>query len=151
TVVTVKEGSPFVCGVRRPVLVVPAELLTALSDSEKRYVLLHELAHIRRRDLAWGWIGELARALYFFHPLAHWLSYRLRLERELACDQWALGISGKDPAEYAATLVRVVAHGMRPALLRPAAASAAGHPQLSTFWKRRLAMLPSLNRTALRP
>lgn len=151
TLVMARECSPFVCGVRRPVLVVPGELWPVLSSAERRFILLHELAHIRRRDLAWGWIGELVRALYFFHPVAHWLSYRLRLERELACDQWALGISGQGPAEYAATLLRVVAHGMKPSLLQPAAMSAGGHPQLSTFWKRRLAMLPSLSHSALRP
>ena len=150
-VVAITEHSPFVCGIRHPVLVIPAELVTILGVSQRQQVLLHELAHLRRHDLVWGWIGQCVRSLYFFHPAAHWLAYRLRLESELACDQWAMGISGQGPAEYASTLLSVMAHGPKASRMTAAAASAAGHPQLSTFWKRRLAMLPSLNRAALRP
>ena len=53
----------------------------------------------------------MARTVYFFHPLVWWVGYRLRLERELACDQLAMARSGHPPADYAQTLVEVVSHG----------------------------------------
>jgi beta-lactamase regulating signal transducer with metallopeptidase domain len=87
-------------------------------------VLLHELAHVKRRDLLWGWLPEIARLLYWFHPVIHWVYYRLRLERELACDQLAMALSGQSAAGYAETLVRVVSHASQPALFQTAAASA---------------------------
>jgi beta-lactamase regulating signal transducer with metallopeptidase domain len=123
-VLTEVDCSPFVCGIRRAVLVLPRGLRATLSASELNHVLLHELAHVRRLDLVWGWIGELARMVYFFHPVVHWIAYRLRLERELACDQLAMATSGQGAAEYAATLVRVVSQSSEPSVFKTAAASA---------------------------
>jgi hypothetical protein len=60
-------GSPFVCGLRRPVLVLPRALVDSVGPDSLRPVLLHELAHLQRRDLLWGWIPALARLLYFFN------------------------------------------------------------------------------------
>jgi beta-lactamase regulating signal transducer with metallopeptidase domain len=100
--------SPFVCGMFRPTLVLSEALGSSLSETQLRQVLLHELAHIRRRDLLWGWIPQAARMLWFFHPAVHWAVYRLRLERELACDQLAMTHSGRTAADYAQTLVEVV-------------------------------------------
>jgi beta-lactamase regulating signal transducer with metallopeptidase domain len=85
-------------------------------------IVAHELAHVKRRDLAWGWIPEIARTVYFFHPVAHWASNRVRLERELTCDQWAIADSGRSPAEYADTLVRVLASATSPGICRASAA-----------------------------
>jgi beta-lactamase regulating signal transducer with metallopeptidase domain len=124
TVLTEVDCSPFVCGIRRAVLVLPRQLTATLSDTELNHVLLHELAHVRRLDLVWGWIGELARMVYFFHPAVHWITYRIRLERELACDQLAMATSGQGAAEYAATLVRVVSQSSEPSVFRTSAASA---------------------------
>ncbi len=107
----------LVCGLRRPVVVMPAGLPGSLDRSQLRQALLHELAHLKRRDLFWGWIMEIARIVYCFHPLVYWLGYRLHLERELACDQLAMALSGGTPAEYTQTLIEVVSHGSLPAAL----------------------------------
>jgi len=119
------EGSPFVCGLLRPVLVLPRGMLPVLDAGQWRQVVLHELAHLKRRDLAWGWIPEIARLLYFFHPVAHWACFRIRLERELACDQLAMALSGRGAADYALVLVEVVSHASLPPALKAAAASLA--------------------------
>lgn len=119
-----RDCSPFVCGIRRPVVVLPRSIIAALSPNEMRLVLLHELAHVRRRDLVWSWIGEIARVVYFFHPIVHWVGSRLHLERELACDKLALAHSAGDAGEYAATLVRVVTRSSEPAIFKTAAVSA---------------------------
>lgn len=111
--------SPFVCGAWRPVLMLPEALAESLNPLQLQQVLLHELAHIRRHDLVWGWIPELVRVVWFFHPVVHWVGYRLRLERELACDQLAMALSGKDAAGYADTLVHVASHASQPTLPGP--------------------------------
>lgn len=136
-------GSPFVYGLLRPVLVLPCGLLADLNPNHWREVVLHELAHLKRRDLWWGWLPALARTVYFFHPVAHWVWFRIRLERELACDQLAMTHAGRSAADYAEVLVRVVSHASMPALL--ATSSLEG---LSTFWKRRLTMLLSTSRSS---
>ncbi len=100
--------SPFVCGLWRPRLIVPQELINSFTAEQLELVLLHELAHIRRRDLILGWIPEFGKILFFFHPVVHFLGVQVRFERELACDQLAMVSSGRDAATYADTLVRVV-------------------------------------------
>jgi beta-lactamase regulating signal transducer with metallopeptidase domain len=114
------DCSPFVCGLFRPRLVLPQTLAGQLDTGRLRQVLVHELAHIRRRDLLWGWITETARLVFFFNPVAHWVYFRVCLERELACDQTAMALCGQDPADYAETLVQVVSHVSLPGPLRMA-------------------------------
>jgi beta-lactamase regulating signal transducer with metallopeptidase domain len=63
-------------------------------------------------------------SLYFFHPAAHYIVYRARLERELACDQAAMVLTGLAAAGYATTLVDVVSRSSAPPALRAALASA---------------------------
>jgi beta-lactamase regulating signal transducer with metallopeptidase domain len=109
--VSVADDCPmFVCGWRRPQLVLPERLLATLDPVAVRQVILHELAHVKRHDLFWGWPVEIARIVYFFHPLVYWVSHQLRLERELCCDQLAMAYSGQPAADYARTLVQVVRH-----------------------------------------
>jgi beta-lactamase regulating signal transducer with metallopeptidase domain len=119
-------SSPFVCGILQPALVVPRELVATLARADLEQVVAHELAHVARRDLVWGWIPEIARVLYFFHPVAHVACQRIRLERELACDQQAMLTSGRRPGEYAETLVRVLGIASRPSMLGAAAANLSG-------------------------
>jgi beta-lactamase regulating signal transducer with metallopeptidase domain/Tol biopolymer transport system component len=136
-------GSPFVYGLWRPVLVLPRELMTELDPEQWRDILLHELGHLKRHDLWWGWLPTLARFVYFFHPLVHWVCFRIRLERELACDQLAMRLGGRSPAEYARILVQVVS-----LTCVPSALTGSSLQGLSTFWKRRLTMLRCTSRSS---
>lgn len=103
-----QDISPFVCGMWHTRLVMPRAVPESFAPEQLDLVLLHELAHVRRRDLIWGWIPEIGRVLFFFHPLVHVVCNQIRFERELACDQLAMLSSGRDAATYAETLVRVV-------------------------------------------
>ena len=122
-VLTNVDCSPFVCGMYRPVLVLPHSLTKSLHKTQLRQVLLHELAHVKRRDLLWSWLPEITRIFYFFHPVVYYVNYRIRLERELSCDQLAMARSGASAADYADTLVKVVTHSSEPAALKAAADS----------------------------
>jgi bla regulator protein BlaR1 len=102
--------SPFACGIVRPRIVLPRTLLAELTTAELRQTLSHELAHIARADLAWIWPGQLARIAYFFNPFVHFVANQIRLERELACDQWVVSRAGHEPNEYMQTLIHIVSH-----------------------------------------
>jgi HEAT repeat protein/beta-lactamase regulating signal transducer with metallopeptidase domain len=112
---------PFTCGLVRPALVVPASAL-AWDDERIHVVLLHELAHVVRRDCLLQAISHIVCALYWFNPLA-WLGARqLRAERERACDDLVLA-SGTASAAYAQHLLDIARAATVDA--RPRLASAA--------------------------
>jgi len=76
------------------------------NEGEVEHVLRHELAHVDRRD-DWGnLVQQLIQAALFFHPAVWWISARLSLEREIACDDCVLEASGR-PRAYALTLANV--------------------------------------------
>jgi beta-lactamase regulating signal transducer with metallopeptidase domain len=118
-----RECSPYVCGIRRPTLVLPRTLLETLGEDDLRMALAHELAHIKRRDLLWLWLPTIARRVYWFHPVAYLVVWAIHLERELACDQATMLVNDVGPAGYARMLVNVVSQLSRPTILRAAAAA----------------------------
>lgn len=96
---------PVVWGVFRPRLMLPAEALE-WSDEQVRSVLLHELAHIQRRDTLVQWLTHIACALHWWNPLVWLAAWRLHAERERACDDLVLA-SGVRPSTYAEHLLHV--------------------------------------------
>lgn len=94
---------PFVAGIVRPVLVLP-EAARLWDEERLRTVVLHEIAHIRRRDLLRLVLIELACAVHWFNPLARAGAARARLEAEIACDEAACREG--DRFDYARLLVR---------------------------------------------
>ena len=108
---------PFACGLLRPTIVLPAECDSWTLD-RRRAVLLHELAHVRRRDLVGHTVGRFACALYWFHPLVWTAAKRLRSESERACDDLALtcGARASDYAEHLLDIVTGVRHHATPAV-----------------------------------
>ncbi|MBI1194858.1 MAG: tetratricopeptide repeat protein [Gammaproteobacteria bacterium] len=116
--VTPQVESPALFGVLRPRLLLPANLSTRLAGEQLRHVFLHELAHVKRRDLWLNLLIEIAQALHWFNPFV-WLAGRqMRLEREIACDQIALAASGPDSARaYGETILFLLETvGRRPSL-----------------------------------
>lgn len=97
---------PLTIGWWRPLIVLPPDLAQHLSDAECESVIAHELAHIRRQDYLINLLQRLIQALLFFHP-AVWLTGRqMAIERELACDDWAVRLTG-EPRRYAGSLARL--------------------------------------------
>jgi len=98
---------PALVGLIRPVILLPASFLRGASEKEVRMVLAHEMAHLRRRDLTWAWLGVALRAAFFFHPLA-WLAWReANLADEAACDELALAAMGGSRREYGLLILRL--------------------------------------------
>ena len=96
--------SPFVCGFFRPRIYLPV----GLAEPDRRYVLLHEQAHIRRRDYLTKPLAYVALCFHWFNPVL-WLSYHLfGRDIETATDQTVIRSFGRtDTAGYAAALLHL--------------------------------------------
>jgi carboxyl-terminal processing protease len=101
---------PMTWGVWRPVVLLPggAECWT---EEHLKMALVHELAHVRRRDFAIRILARLSCAWHWFNPLAWLAARRLREEQERACDDIVLD-RGVDPVEYASGLLALAAFGV---------------------------------------
>ncbi len=94
---------PTVIGWLRPVILVPVEFLAGMPAGHITALLLHELAHVRRRDYLASILQSVAEAVLFYHPGVWWISQQMRAERELCCDDLAVAATG-DVLEYARAL-----------------------------------------------
>jgi len=81
---------PTAIGMLKPVILMPIGLMAQLPPDQVEAVLLHELAHIRRRDFLVNLIQHFAETIFFFNPALLWLSARIREEREHCCDDIAI-------------------------------------------------------------
>ena len=96
--------TPGLLGFLHPVVILPADMEQDANESEMEHVLQHELAHLNRWD-DWGClVQQCLEAALFFHPAVWWISARITLEREIACDDHVLEASDR-PRSYALTLV----------------------------------------------
>ncbi len=112
--------SPILLGWLRPRIIVPPDWSQRSIESQ-RTGLLHELAHVRRRDHLLVPLLEIIRIAFFFHPLVRWLLARLEHERELLCDETVvrLGIDRRDYARLLLELARSSGHLVWPAVSLP--------------------------------
>ncbi len=101
-------SSPFLYGLFRPRIVLPANLPAALSPDELKHILLHELVHWKRRDVVVGWVQLIAQALFWFHPFVWLANTRVRHERECACDEAAIRQEQCAPKGYGEALLKVL-------------------------------------------
>ncbi len=108
--VSTRIAVPAMTGVLDPTLLLPADC-DQWSASCRRVVVLHELAHLRRRDCLVQLLADCACAVYWFHPLVHGAASRLRHEREQACDDVVLQ-AGTSPTKYADHLLDLVRAGI---------------------------------------
>ena len=136
-------GSPLVYGIVRPVILLPVDA-GDWSEQRRRVVVLHELAHITRRDALSQLLAGLACALWWFHPGVWFAALRMRAESERACDDRVVA-SGVPALDYASHLLGV-ARGAR--ALRLTGAVAIAMARRSTLEGRLLAMLDGRRRTA---
>ena len=98
-----RASMPVAAGIFRPSVIMPADA-DQWSDSRLRIVLLHELAHVKRRDCLTHLLAQAACAFYWFNPLAWMAAKRARAERERACDDLVLA-SGTRGSDYADQLL----------------------------------------------
>ena len=101
-------STPFLVGVVRPVLVLP------MGWAPDRKVILHELIHLKQRDVAAGWVTALFRCVHWCNPFLWRIFDRIDNQREQRCDQLVLErLEGEDRRDYGRVLLSMADDGRR--------------------------------------
>ena len=145
--------SPALVGFVRPKLLVPRDLLDTFDPAELRLIFLHELAHLKRRDVAINWAATVLTVLHWLNPIAWLVVWRLRLERELACDELVMSrTSDTDRRAYGHTIVKLLEtfsrSGAGGAMAQPLPAGGVGILEGKAQMKRRITMIAKFARSS---
>ncbi len=100
-------ASPSVCGLVRPIILMPQSLSSKVSEQRFKAILLHELAHIKRGDLWVSCIQTIVQIVYIYHPLLWVANAMIRKVREQAADETVLVALGEEADDYPKTLLDV--------------------------------------------
>jgi beta-lactamase regulating signal transducer with metallopeptidase domain/cytochrome oxidase Cu insertion factor (SCO1/SenC/PrrC family) len=101
--------TPALHGFLRPCLLLPTGFGDRFSVQELRFILLHELAHVKRRDILLNWLAAILQVVHWFNPLIWFGFARWRADRELACDALALEAAGENQNRaYGQTILRLL-------------------------------------------
>jgi beta-lactamase regulating signal transducer with metallopeptidase domain len=92
----------------RPLILMPPAALAGLTPQQLEAIIAHELAHVRRHDYLVNLLQLVIETIFFYHPAVWWASHRMRVERELCCDDVAVKTCGDAPA-YARALATMAA------------------------------------------
>ena len=141
---TTAVESPSLFGFVRPRLLLPAGMTQSFSLEELRYVFLHELGHIKRRDILVGWLMTALQILHWFNPLVWLAAHRMRVDRELACDALALSYGQADDNQrYGQTIIKLLESFGRSAW----APNLAGAVENKNQMKERIRMIAKFRKT----
>jgi beta-lactamase regulating signal transducer with metallopeptidase domain len=100
-------ASPSVCGLVRPVILIPDNLTNHLKPDQVDAILMHELAHVKRGDLWVTLVQTILQIGYFYNPLLWVANAIIRRIREQAVDEMVMVVMGENAAEYPETLLNV--------------------------------------------
>ena len=142
--------APALTGVLRPRLLLPQNVLDAFAPAELRLILLHELAHLKRRDVFVNWIVSLLHALHWFNPVL-WLAFaRLRADRELATDELVLSRTGEaEQSAYGQTIIKLL-HAFAQTRRRAPLVGAVGILEPAHTLRRRITMIAQFRHAQFR-
>jgi beta-lactamase regulating signal transducer with metallopeptidase domain len=123
---------PALCGAFNPTILIPAGATAQLSPQQLRFVLLHELVHLKRRDLWIDWVVAVIKAIHWFNPILWLAAGRYRADRELACDARVLALTRQDHRRaYGETILKLVEDVSHPPRLTGAIAMVDGRRSLA--------------------
>jgi beta-lactamase regulating signal transducer with metallopeptidase domain len=103
------ESGPALVGLMHLRLLLPVCVVDQFAWRELRHVILHELVHLKRRDILVNYLASLVQAVHWFNPLVWLAAARMRAERELACDEAVLSVSPwREGRAYGSTIVKLL-------------------------------------------
>ncbi|WP_276918714.1 M56 family metallopeptidase [Aneurinibacillus aneurinilyticus] len=139
--------SPAVLGCIRPRVLLSDFIMRTLDDHQLRYIFYHELAHVKRKDVAANWLMNSLVILHWFNPILWYAFSRMREDQEIACDALALTFIGSEQKEkYGYTIISLLEHYSKRKPMPGLATLTGGKKQM----KRRIMMIKSFQKKSYR-
>lgn len=111
---TSKISSPCVYGMMRPVIFIPLNVAESIREDEFKYTILHELAHIKRKDILINWISIILNCVYWFNPIIWYGFHRMKQDCEVSCDALALKyLKSYENIDYGNTIIKIIQLGSK--------------------------------------
>lgn len=127
-----------ILGFFNPRILFPEGLISKLDDDNLRYVFLHELSHLKRKDIMTNWVISILTAFHWFNPIVWYGFYKMREDSEICCDSLVMTYLRKDEAiNYGYTIIKLAENLSRKSIM-PVSASIAGNKSQT---KRRISMI----------
>jgi len=101
-------GQPFVWGLLRGSIYLPADFIKIDSSEHRRDVLGHEVCHILRFDAAVNFLQVISQAIFWFHPFVWWANKKIRAEREKCCDEMTIARMGAKVKDYSSAILQTL-------------------------------------------
>ncbi len=117
-------SQPFVWGILKGVIYLPANFAQTSTENKRCSVLLHEIAHVVRLDPLVNLIQVLAQSVYWFHPMVWVANKKIRAEREKCCDEIAIAQLDTSPKEYGSAIIDTLMHEYKSRMAVPTLAVA---------------------------
>jgi beta-lactamase regulating signal transducer with metallopeptidase domain len=106
---TDKISSPSLMGLLSPKIIIPVNIAEKLPLREVKYIILHELCHLKRKDIFVAWVTTILRAVYWFNPFIWYGFYKMRQDCEVSCDAMAVSyLKRGENLAYGNTLVNML-------------------------------------------
>ena len=106
--------TPCVLNFIEPIIMIPAKSLEECNLIHLKYILLHELAHVKRKDIFVNYIVSFLCIIYWFNPLIWYGFHKMREDREICCDSLALSVLGEDEVtNYGFTIIKLAEVSLR--------------------------------------
>lgn len=130
--------TPALMGVFRPKLLLPPHVIETFVPAKLRDIFLHELAHLKRGDVVINWVASVLQVVHWFNPVLWYAFSRIRIEREMACDSFALSvIPAGDNQHYGNTIIDLMEHASHSGIVP----SVVGIVEEKSEMQRRIAMI----------
>ncbi|MBZ9689324.1 M56 family metallopeptidase [Clostridium estertheticum] len=105
-------GSPSLCGLFKPKILIPVSIAANICDEEFKYIIMHELTHLKSKDIAINWAINLLSMIYWFNPILLYGFHKMRQDCEISCDGQVISYLGEGKnIEYGNTIIKVLELG----------------------------------------
>ncbi|QXE17843.1 M56 family metallopeptidase [Clostridium sp. 001] len=104
-----KPISPCLCGLIKPTIFISQSIIGNISEDEFKHIIIHELCHLKRKDLLINWIIIILNIVYWFNPIIRYGFYKMKQDCETSCDAYALRYLGIDRnINYGNTIIKIL-------------------------------------------